>query len=185
MRPRKCWPRTAKHQLIWVLALTLTLSFGCQTTEPLPEPIRAEDIQTVTAEELHDLIDRNAGKVVIVNFWASWCPPCLEEFPDIIEVYRDLQTDGLEVLAVSMNFEDEMEDVEEFLGNYRPPFPVYRAATVDETFLSGVVEEWFGEIPVTLVFDTSGRLVHFHKRLVTYDELAGEVTILLEAAGDD
>jgi thiol-disulfide isomerase/thioredoxin len=172
----------------WILPLSMIGLAACQAAppEPAPEPptLRAEDIRTVTAEEIHALVEEQGGKVVAVNFWASWCPPCLEEFPDIIDVYEDLHSEGLEVIAVSMNFEDEMEDIDAFLGRYRPPFPVYRAASMDEAFLEGVVAGWYGEIPVTLVFDAGGNLVHFHKKLVTYDELAGEVIPLLPASGD-
>ncbi len=139
----------------------------------------AQEIPVVTPENLAALITENEGKVVVVNFWATWCPPCLREFPDIIDVYNRYRDDGLEVLAVSMNYPEEMADIEEFLQNFDPPFPVLLASTVDESFYEAVLDSWYGEMPMTLIFDTAGNRVHIHKRPVTYPELATEVTALL------
>jgi thiol-disulfide isomerase/thioredoxin len=140
---------------------------------------RSQGIATVTPPEIAALVANSAGKVVVVNFWATWCPPCLREFPDIIEVYEDYHGRGVEVYAVSMNEAEENEDIEAFIQRFEPPFPVYRAASVDEVFYEGVVESWFGEMPMTLVFDPAGNRVHVHKKPLTYEELAADVTALL------
>ena len=154
---------------------------GLLVTLGLPDWARAQDagIQTMTAEDVHRFVAENRGKAVVVNFWASWCPPCVEEFPAIVRFYQDYRSEGLEVLAVSMNSEDEIGDIQEFLANYDTPFPVYRAVAQDETFLAGISENWFGEMPTTLIFDTEGNAVGMHKRQVTYEDLAAEVTPLL------
>jgi thiol-disulfide isomerase/thioredoxin len=140
---------------------------------------QSDELETVTAEALHMLIDSHAGNVVVVNFWATWCPPCLREFPDIISVYEDYANQGLTVLAVSMNDAEEGEDIEQFLAEFAPPFPVYRAATVDSDFYDGVLDPWYGEMPMTLVFDREGTLIHAHKKPLTYDELVGDLKPLL------
>ena len=139
------------------------------------------DVATVSAAELRALIEARKGEIVVVNFWASWCPPCREEFPDLIEIFDDYAAEGVGVIAVSLNAPDEMEEMGAFLAEHGPPFPVFLAASVDEAFYSGVVEPWFGEIPITLVYDTDGNLAHHHRAPVTYTELAGEVTALLQS----
>lgn len=149
-----------------------------------------DPLATVTADRLHALVDEHQGDVVVVNFWATWCPPCKAEFPDIIRVYDDYRTQGLAVIAVSMNADDETEDVSAFLEAFAPSFPVYRAATQDEVFYEGIVEmidtvehaAWFGELPITLVFDRAGNPVHYHRKPVTYDGLVEDVTALLSAS---
>jgi thiol-disulfide isomerase/thioredoxin len=140
---------------------------------------QAEELETVTADALHALIDANAGEVVVVNFWATWCPPCLREFPDIISVYKEYAERGLTILAVSMNDAEEAEDIDAFLEEFAPPFPVYRAASVDTEFFEGVLDPWYGEMPMTLVFDADGTMVHAHKKPLTYDELVSDLTPLL------
>jgi thiol-disulfide isomerase/thioredoxin len=148
---------------------------------PQAETIPAENISAVSPDQIHELIAENRGNVVIVNFWASWCPPCIEEFPDIIRVYDELHSEGLEVIAVSMNLDDELADIEDFLSNFDPPFPIYRAATYDDAFFQGVSDNWFGEMPTTFIVDTGGEAVRLYKRQLTYEELALDVAALLPA----
>jgi thiol-disulfide isomerase/thioredoxin len=144
-------------------------------------PALGAEVETVSAEDVKALIKENAGSVVVVNFWATWCPPCLKEFPDLIEVYEQTHTQGVTVIAVSMNAADETQDIDEFLQKFAPPFPVYRAASIDNAFYVGIVEPWFGELPITLVYDAAGELRHYHRKAITRDELSAEIDALLAA----
>ncbi len=137
------------------------------------------DVEVVTPEDIDALVAENEGKVVVVNFWATWCAPCLREFPDIVEVYEDYRDQGLEVFAVSMNYEDEIEDIDAFLENFQPPFGIYRASEPEPEFYEAVIDSWYGEMPMTMVFDTAGNRVHVHKKPLTYEELAGDVAALI------
>lgn len=64
------------------------------------------------------------GSVVVINFWASWCPPCREEMPDLREVYQEERERGLEILAVNVTYQDNLSDAEEFVAEYGLPFPI-------------------------------------------------------------
>ena len=80
-----------------------------------------------------------------------------------------------------MNEADEAEDIEAFLQTFDPPFPIYRAASVDQAFYEGIVEPWFGEMPITLIFDANGERAHFHRRAVDFEGLAGDIDALIAA----
>jgi len=142
-----------------------------------------EQIRTVTAEQVSSLVKERKGKVVVVNFWASWCPPCLREFPAIINVYNQYHEKGVDVVAVSMNSPEETADIKEFLQKYTPPFPIYRADTEDGTFYESVLKQWFGEMPLTLVFNTAGENVLTQRKEITYEELSSKVQALLPPQG--
>lgn len=147
--------------------------------QALSGPLAAQSVSTVTADGLDALVKSHAGSAVIVNFWATWCPPCLREFPDIIAFYNEHHADGVEVIAVSMNAADEVEDIDEFLTRFAPPFPVYRAAAQDEAFYDGVLAGWYGEMPTTVIYDPNGNRAFVHKKPLTHEELVEDVLGLL------
>ncbi|MBF8270029.1 MAG: hypothetical protein HW386_1738 [Gammaproteobacteria bacterium] len=158
------------------LLLTAVFSFGTACT------VSADPVAKIDIPQLEALLSANKGKVTIVNFWATWCPPCLKEFPDIVKLYNQYHDRGLEVVAISMNEPEEMEDIEAFVQEHQPPFPVYLAATLDETFYSGIGNDWQGLIPLTLIFDTEGKSAHFHLKEVNFAGLEQDISVLLPPA---
>ena len=105
------------------------------------------------------------NKVLIVTFFASWCPPCRQEFEDLSEIYRQYRDDGLEVVAINLfedfdNFSDD-ERLAVFLDLTQPPFTVVKG--------NDAVSQQFGtirRIPSLFVFDRQGRriLTFAHER---------------------
>ncbi|GAB4535093.1 MAG: TlpA disulfide reductase family protein [Anaerolineales bacterium] len=100
-----------------------------QTTGGAPPPsprqgFSAPDftLSTLTGESvtLSDL----RGQVVVLNFWASWCPPCRAEMPAIERVYRDLQPQGLVVLAVNTTYQDSESAAANFVAEFGLTFPI-------------------------------------------------------------
>ena len=130
------------------------------------------EVRTITAKQIRALVDERKGKVVVVNFWASWCPPCMREFPAIIKVYEQYRDKGVDMFAVSLNAPEDKADIEQFVKEFKPPFPIYLEEVQDETFSETVLEDWSGEMPLTLVFDTAGKRVLAHRSELTYQELS-------------
>lgn len=136
-------------------------------------------VPTVGVKDIKSMVKEHKGKVVVVNFWATWCPPCVKEFPDIIKLYNNYQSKGVDVIAVSMNEDDEMEDIQTFIKKYKPPFSIYRAASVDDTFYKEFNKKWFGQMPTTVIYDTNGKISHLHMNPITYPELEKYVVTAL------
>jgi thiol-disulfide isomerase/thioredoxin len=136
----------------------------------------------VDAKGLAQAIARDKGKVVLVNFWATWCVPCREEFPDLVRleaVYRDK---GLAVLGVSTDLGKDLSAVEKFLATHRPGFPNYHKAKGgdDQDFIDAVDPRWGGELPFTVLYDRGGRKVQALSGKHSYAELEREIAKLLK-----
>ena len=98
-------------------------------------------------------LDDHAGKVIVVNFWATWCAPCVKEMPSFETLYRRFRSQGLTVLAVSLD-KDRSAKVQEFVDKYKLSFPVLLDT-------EGVAEKLYPSftIPFTYVIDKQGRVV--------------------------
>jgi thiol-disulfide isomerase/thioredoxin len=181
----------------WAAAAVCTLvmaASGCRdrevastvsTTHASPAPAESthatppQEIRRVTARQIRELVDERKGKVVVVNFWASWCPPCVREFPAITKVYQQYHDKGLDLFAVALNAPEEIEEIKQFLAEQKPPFSIYLADPEDKTFNETVLEKWYGEMPLTLVFNTAGERVLAHRSEVTYEALSKTLEPLL------
>jgi thiol-disulfide isomerase/thioredoxin len=110
----------------------------------------------VDADGLSRLVTSHRGHPVVVSFWATWCAPCVAEFPELMAFARAHQ--DVVVLSVSIDDREDRAAVEAFLAERRPPFPVYlKAPGADEAFINSVHPEWSGAVPATVVFDRQGR----------------------------
>ena len=97
-------------------------------------------------------LDDHSGKVIIVNFWATWCAPCLKEMPSFETLYRRYRSKGLTLLAISLDKESSSK-VQEFVDKYKLTFPVLLDT-------EGVAEKLYPSftIPFTYVIDKQGRV---------------------------
>jgi len=85
---------------------------------------QAPDFSSRTLEGEIFRLSNLKGKTVVLNFWASWCPPCRIEMPALQRLYRDYQDDGLVVLSVNTTNQNNLSDVEEFVRSRNINFPV-------------------------------------------------------------
>lgn len=137
-------------------------------------------VPRITAKEIQSVVAKNKGKVVVLHFWATWCPPCAREFPALVKVYTAYKPKGLEVIAVSLNDFSDMRDVMSFVRAQNPPFPLYIAGTVDKTFYRSIDNRWASAVPLSMIYDKTGKLRYFHDRERTYTQFERDIQSLLE-----
>ena len=137
-----------------------------------PRPVPAFQVEALGRENarLADL----KGKVVLLNLWATWCPPCRAEMPSIQGLWAKLKDKSFTVMAVSVG--EDRQKVRDFIDKTRYAFPVY----LDP---KGAVGQLFGasSIPTTYIIDKSGRAIAYAvgsreygsaKAMAVFEELA-------------
>lgn len=93
------------------------------------------------------------GKVVLLNFWATWCPPCRREMPSMVTLYQKLKDHGLKVVAISVD--QNINDLTGFVREYSIPFEVLHDVTTDVSHRYGVFR-----YPESFLIDRAGRVRH-------------------------
>ncbi len=104
-------------------------------------------------------VAKEKGRVVLVNFWATWCVPCREEYPDLTRLEKAYRGKGLAVLGISIDSAKDLAAVDKFLAKMRPDFPNYRKASGgdDQIFIESIDKNWGGELPFTVLYARDGK----------------------------
>ena len=133
-------------------------------TRPSPEPTpiepRANQIKLLmldgTTTRLQDLIGNN--KVVLVNFWATWCQPCRREIPDLVALQNEYKDRGLEVIGLSVDDPGDEAEVKNFARQYSIKYSIGFASEELLQLFSGPDDTQL-PIPQTYIFDRNGKLI--------------------------
>ncbi len=147
--------------LLIIVALTLLILRVQRPENPQPEANQFKPQEGYLAPRfsLRNLkgnlegLDDHLGKVIVVNFWATWCVPCVKEMPSFENLYRRYRSQGLTLLAVSLDKGDSSK-VQEFANKHKLSFPILLDT-------EGVAEKLYPSfsIPFTYVIDKQGRVV--------------------------
>jgi thiol-disulfide isomerase/thioredoxin len=150
-------------------------------------PVVTETIQ-VDLPKLKELFPK-AGKnrVTLVNFWATWCTPCREEFPDLIKIDAEFREKGLDFFIVSLDDVADMKtEVAAFLGEMKSTMPSYLLKTPDEeAAIAEIAPTWSGGLPFTMLYDADGKVTYFKQGLIKPDILRAEIKKVLAAKKPD
>jgi peroxiredoxin len=128
------------------------LGVGCTPTRSQEETAPAPDFSVKDLEGRTLSLADYKGKVLVLNFWATWCPPCRTEIPDFIATYKELKPRGLEILGLSLDKTPPAE-LREWVEAVGMNYPVAMATPeIVEAFRPG------GYIPSTIIIDPKGRI---------------------------
>lgn len=138
-------------------------------------------LPAISEETLPEVLSQHRGKVVVLNFWATWCGPCREEFPHLVRLHRELAERGLTVMTISMDEEEEAATAAAFLQAQGAEFPSYIRGFDDfGRFVDAIDPQWSGALPSTFIFGRDGDLRRRFVGEISWDQLLAAVTPLLE-----
>ncbi|MBI4041694.1 MAG: TlpA family protein disulfide reductase [Deltaproteobacteria bacterium] len=137
---RKLWIFSSKSEYVFENAL---LKIGAEPP--------ALELTDVNGRE--HVLSHYKGKVVLINYWASWCPPCLLEMPSLVSAHRKLKDKGFEVLAI--NLDEHRKTVLSIIEKFKLPFPVFWDPHGDAARKYLI----YG-LPYTLILDRKGTVQH-------------------------
>ena len=145
---------------VWVLQRImdtglLNASVDKPLVEARPMTFRNPDGELISTEKLK-------GKIVFINFWATWCPPCLAELPSIQNLY-DRYKDDNRVVFIIADVDNKVAESISFLNKRSIQLPVYApAGTMDPALYQGT-------LPTTLILDKEGKVLLKHSGIGRYD----------------
>ena len=146
------------------------VSKGTQTRAS--NPPRVAQIDDAKIKELL----KPGGKPLLVNFWATWCGPCREEFPDLVEIDKEYKG-KIDFITVSLDFVEELDTgVPAFLSEMKAEMPTYLLVSEDENALiSSVAKGWSGALPFTILYNDKGDIAYLRQGKVDHGTLKGEI----------
>lgn len=128
--------------------------FAQKTTETMLKVTKVDDVT------IKEILKPN-GKPLLVNFWATWCVPCREEFPELVKIDEEYKG-KIDFITISLDDPAEINrDVPKFLNEMKATMPAYLLRTNDESAVIGAIsKDWSGGLPFTVLYDEKGGIVY-------------------------
>lgn len=126
-----------------------------------PKKAVPRDPELIDGQGYQKLVQQYRGKPLLVNFWATWCEPCRDEYPMLNELAKQYAPQGLKVVGVNMDQDGDLILMRRFIARYKPIFPNYRKkpAEAEEPFRLAVLPGWTGLLPISIFYGKDGRQV--------------------------
>lgn len=118
-------------------------------------------IEKLTPDGLADLLKNNTDELLLVNFWATWCGPCIIEYPEFVTIQRMYGERDFQFVSISMDSPDQSDKALKFLKGKASALPNYIMDTEDKYEVIKVVgQDWDGSLPITLLIEPGGKVAY-------------------------
>ena len=146
-----------------IAAIAMLLSAAVCLAAPQTKAPTVHDPELIDAQGYQKIVQQHRGKLLIVNFWATWCEPCRDEYPMLNELAKQYAPQGVRVVGVSLDQDGDLILMRRFLARYKPVFPNYRKKAGEESaFDQAVLPGWNGALPATIFYAKDGaQAAHF------------------------
>jgi thiol-disulfide isomerase/thioredoxin len=139
--------------------------------------IFSQNIPVIKVTDLEKRIFNNSDTTYIVNFWATWCAPCVKELPDFDSISKTYSNQKIKVLLVTMDFKEDVNSkVAPFVKKKRI---ISEVLLLDESnadyFIPKIANEWTGALPATVIINNKKNTKYFFEKKLTYEFLKNEI----------
>lgn len=161
--------------LIGLVFTGLGATLGAKKFEPAPAADTA--VQQLFGLTLNDssakpqAIKQWQGKFLVVNFWATWCKPCVEEMPELVELQKEFASKNVQLLGLGI---DTPTNIADFTKKYQISYPVF-AAGMDGTSLSQAMGNKAGGLPFTVLISPEGKVLKAYTGRLKMPELKADI----------
>lgn len=168
-----------KRSILFLTILLMTVSCKNNSDSKNVETAEIKSVPVYNFDEFEYMLHFEDDKTYVVNFWATWCRPCIKELPYFEEMRENYKESGVEVILVSLDFPEKLEShVIPFIEKHKLQSKVVLLDDVNSNrWIPLVSEEWSGAIPATIIYNKNQR--NFYERTFTYEELITELNTLL------
>lgn len=162
------------------IVIIMVFLVSCNTERTTKKAtVKELTIPTYNYKELKPLLHKKDGKTYVINFWATWCAPCVKELPAFEQLYAAYNTKNVEVILVSLDFPKQVKNkLLPFVKKKNLTSKVVHFDDVNEQFwIKDIAEEWTGAIPATLIYNENER--KFYEQSFDYETLKNELETFL------
>lgn len=146
-----------------LLLIQVACAVAAAPQQPLLVPLNEAGFQK--------LIASHKGRVLLVDFWATWCEPCRAEMPKLLALESRYRDRGLKLVTISCDEPEQEVGALQFLKKQGAPLPAYiKRARNDDTFINAIDPKWSGALPALFLYDRQGRKV---KSFIGETDMAG------------
>lgn len=169
-----------QNTLLIIIAGVIALVGGV-FVQSLPNKEQISSLPPTLEFSLPDLQGRQRaisewqGKILIINFWATWCPPCLKEIPEFINLQNELNDKGLQFIGIAV---EDRETIEQYLKTIAINYPILVGGGEAIT-LSQQLGNIINTVPFSIIVNKQGQIIHRHPGELNRDKIIEIITPLL------
>lgn len=152
------------NKCIYIIAFCLLLSFN----------LKAQQVKLIKISQLENRIKQGKDTTYVINFWATWCKPCVKELPEFEKFKMAVKGKPVKVILISTDLKSKLESgVQPFVKAHQLTGEVYLLNEAPNSYNEKISADWSGALPGTLIVKNGKR--KFHEASYTYDELVAAV----------
>lgn len=161
---------------VFSLAVGILVSLGSPFLKQLDSPLPAFSLPDISGKQRYS--SEWQGKILIINFWATWCPPCKKEIPNFIALQKQYAEKGLQFIGIAI---DDKESVDDYLSFVDINYPML-VGNDDAIALSRKLGNLSDSVPFTVFVNRQGRIINIHQGELSTEQILDIITPLLNSS---